>query len=169
MKADVRKFRFLAGSVKRYKVHVADRDEQVGCHSRRCYEQQLNSPQILRAPIYESRLRSPHRVRAVVCWVESELRAQLNGAPLRHRLRPRSGGLLAASRPRTTASGVHRTRPRLRGKSALEILGGSDDRKFCSSMTLFDVVSEERLFGRALVSFFGGERGEKTLELLRGR
>jgi uncharacterized protein (DUF1810 family) len=52
--------------------------------------------------------------------------------------------------------------------SAHAILGSPDDLKFKSSMTLFDAVSEKGSpFERALQQFYGGERDEKTLALLK--
>jgi uncharacterized protein (DUF1810 family) len=55
----------------------------------------------------------------------------------------------------------------IQGKGTLEILGGPDDMKFKSCMTLFEVAaSEEGVFVRALVRFFAGERDDRTLELL---
>lgn len=53
-------------------------------------------------------------------------------------------------------------------KSATQILGRPDDLKFRSSMTLFEAaVPEEGLFGRALAKYFGGERDQRTIEMLR--
>jgi uncharacterized protein (DUF1810 family) len=53
------------------------------------------------------------------------------------------------------------------------ILGSPDDRKFCSSMTLFAAAApEEPVFEAALQKFFGGEHDPLTLRLLhmeRGR
>ena len=37
-------------------------------------------------------------------------------------------------------------------------------KKFKSSMTLFDAVSPNDIFAKALESFYGGERDNKTLE-----
>jgi uncharacterized protein (DUF1810 family) len=53
------------------------------------------------------------------------------------------------------------------GKSALEIFGSPDDMKFCSSMTLFETVSGNQLFPKALERFYGGQRDRKTLDILK--
>ena len=42
--------------------------------------------------------------------------------------------------------------------------GGIDVKKFKSSMTLFDAVSPNDIFAKALETFYGGERDTKTLE-----
>jgi uncharacterized protein (DUF1810 family) len=53
------------------------------------------------------------------------------------------------------------------GRSALDILGSPDDRKFRSSMTLFHLVSEKGSpFEQALHMFYSGERDDKTAALL---
>jgi len=49
-----------------------------------------------------------------------------------------------------------------------DIFGSPDDLKFCSSMTLFDVVAPGGLYGAALARFHGGRRDPKTLSLLGG-
>lgn len=46
------------------------------------------------------------------------------------------------------------------------ILGAPDDAKFRSSMTLFDAVSNDPVFGEALARYFAGERDGATLEIL---
>jgi uncharacterized protein (DUF1810 family) len=52
-------------------------------------------------------------------------------------------------------------------KSARQILGAVDELKFCSSMTLFDVVQTGiPTFGVALDRFFRGARDGRTLQLL---
>src|SRR5215470_4616865 len=58
-----------------------------------------------------------------------------------------------------------------KGKSALEILGSSDDLKFRSCLTLFGQAdnSDRTLFMEALDQFYGGEADSRTLELLRSR
>ncbi|RWX78979.1 DUF1810 domain-containing protein [Neorhizobium lilium] len=54
------------------------------------------------------------------------------------------------------------------GLSAHAILGSPDDLKFKSSMTLFEAVSKKGSpFERALEQYYGGERDERTLALLR--
>lgn len=53
------------------------------------------------------------------------------------------------------------------GKSALQIFGSPDDLKFCSSMTLFEQAApHEPVFGHAIAKYFGGQRDQRTLELL---
>jgi uncharacterized protein (DUF1810 family) len=48
------------------------------------------------------------------------------------------------------------------------IFGSPDDLKLKSSMTLFDAVPATfPVFGQVLDKFYGGERDERTLELLR--
>lgn len=44
--------------------------------------------------------------------------------------------------------------------------GGIDVKKFKSSMTLFDAVSPNDIFAKALETFYGGERDNKTLEMI---
>lgn len=52
------------------------------------------------------------------------------------------------------------------GLSARELFGTPDDRKFRSSMTLFELVSEPGSpFARALDKYFAGERDGRTNEL----
>ncbi len=54
------------------------------------------------------------------------------------------------------------------GKTALQIFGPPDDLKLCSSLTLFErAAPEEPAFGRALDTYYGGERDPRTLALLR--
>lgn len=48
-------------------------------------------------------------------------------------------------------------------RSAPRILGDLDAMKFMSSMTLFEAVSGEEGFARALDAFFHGERDQATL------
>ncbi|TPJ40027.1 DUF1810 domain-containing protein [Mesorhizobium sp. B2-6-5] len=54
------------------------------------------------------------------------------------------------------------------GRSAHEIFGSPDDVKFCSSMTLFGETAgvDGSIFREALGRFFGGERDQRTLDLL---
>lgn len=54
------------------------------------------------------------------------------------------------------------------GRTINAILGAPDDAKFRSSMTLFDAVSDEPVFGEALAKYFAGERDGATLEILAG-
>jgi len=52
-------------------------------------------------------------------------------------------------------------------RSAREIFGSPDDKKFRSSMTLFDAVAADPApFRTALRTYYDGERDQKTLELL---
>lgn len=53
------------------------------------------------------------------------------------------------------------------GRSASEIFGSPDDKKFRSSMTLFDAVADDPApFRAALRTYYDGQRDRKTLELL---
>jgi uncharacterized protein (DUF1810 family) len=54
----------------------------------------------------------------------------------------------------------------VRERSIHAILGSPDDAKFRSSMTLFEAVSENPIFGEALEKYFAGERDGATLEIL---
>jgi uncharacterized protein (DUF1810 family) len=57
-------------------------------------------------------------------------------------------------------------------KSAFEILGSPDDRKFRSCLTLFrEAASEDSdtLFSIALDQFYNGQPDDRTLKLLAGR
>ncbi|HTQ14166.1 MAG TPA: DUF1810 domain-containing protein [Rhizomicrobium sp.] len=82
----------------------------------------------------------------------ADARAYLAHALLGGRLRECTGLVLAAE-----------------GKSAHEIFGAPDDRKFHSSMTLFaEAAPEDALFAAALDGFFGGGRDAMTLALLAG-
>jgi uncharacterized protein (DUF1810 family) len=52
-------------------------------------------------------------------------------------------------------------------RSAYEIFGSPDDRKFHSSMTLFaHAAPDETLYHRALTEFFAGREDQATLERL---
>jgi len=51
-------------------------------------------------------------------------------------------------------------------RSAVSILGDIDALKFRSCLTLFDAISDERLFRQALDAFYGGELDAATLALL---
>ena len=55
-----------------------------------------------------------------------------------------------------------------KGKSVYRIFGEIDAMKVQSSMTLFDVISPNDLFGKVLDQFYGGVRDKRTLELLGG-
>ncbi|MCC8128124.1 MAG: DUF1810 domain-containing protein [Clostridiales bacterium] len=55
---------------------------------------------------------------------------------------------------------VDESRPR-------KVMGYPDDLKLCSCMTLFEIASPEvPEFGMVLEKFYGGERDEKTVEIL---
>jgi len=55
----------------------------------------------------------------------------------------------------------------VKGRTAREIFGPTDELKLGSSMTLFEaVVPEEPLFGRVIDRYFDGRRDARTLELL---
>ena len=51
-------------------------------------------------------------------------------------------------------------------KSAVSIFGALDAMKVQSSMTLFDAISPNDVFGKVLDQFYGGVRDKRTLELL---
>ncbi len=54
------------------------------------------------------------------------------------------------------------------GKSAHQIFGSPDDLKFCSCLTLFEVVAPgEPVWALALERWYGGLRDLRTLELLK--
>ena len=52
------------------------------------------------------------------------------------------------------------------GRSAASIVGDVDAMKLRSCLTLFEAVSADPLFGRALDAFYGGERDAATLARL---
>lgn len=54
-----------------------------------------------------------------------------------------------------------------RDKSITDILGSPDDLKFRSSMTLFDAVSTEPIFGHAIEAFYPDGKDPATLSKLR--
>jgi uncharacterized protein (DUF1810 family) len=51
-------------------------------------------------------------------------------------------------------------------RSAEQVLGGIDAMKFHSSLTLFDAISPNDVFARALEEFFDCARDQNTLGLL---
>jgi uncharacterized protein (DUF1810 family) len=54
------------------------------------------------------------------------------------------------------------------GRSARQIFGAPDDKKLCSSMTLFELVSSPgSVFASALEKYFSGERDARTIEMVR--
>lgn len=54
----------------------------------------------------------------------------------------------------------------LTGSDPVAVFGAGDATKLRSSLTLFESVSGERLFGAALDRWFGGERDAHTLRML---
>ena len=58
----------------------------------------------------------------------------------------------------------------IEGRSVHQMLGSPDDMKFQSSMTLFDMASEdtETVFRQALDRYCGGQMDDRTLQLLNG-
>jgi uncharacterized protein (DUF1810 family) len=55
----------------------------------------------------------------------------------------------------------------VQGRTALQVFGSPDDLKFRSSMTLFSqVATGEAVFASALERYSGGDRDQRTLELL---
>ena len=56
----------------------------------------------------------------------------------------------------------------LKGRTALQIFGSPDDRKFCSSMTLFELIAGQNLeYSSALDKYCSGRRYPATLQLLQ--
>lgn len=54
-----------------------------------------------------------------------------------------------------------------KGKDIEGIMGDIDALKLKSSMTLFDAVQPDDIFGEVLYEFYGGERCRRTLEKIR--
>lgn len=54
-----------------------------------------------------------------------------------------------------------------KGKDIESIMGDIDALKLKSSMTLFDAVQPDDIFGEVLDEFYGGERCRRTLEKIR--
>jgi uncharacterized protein (DUF1810 family) len=54
----------------------------------------------------------------------------------------------------------------IEGRSATEIFGSPDDMKFRSCMTLFNEVSDDDIFAKALQKYFAGVPDRLTLERL---
>jgi uncharacterized protein (DUF1810 family) len=52
------------------------------------------------------------------------------------------------------------------GKTIHVILGSPDDLKFRSSMTLFDAVSDNRIFAEAIEKYYAGDKDPVTLATL---
>ena len=55
----------------------------------------------------------------------------------------------------------------IKDNDAKKVMGEPDDRKLQSCMTLFDTVAPEIVFEKVLKKFFGGERDNRTLEILQ--
>ena len=56
----------------------------------------------------------------------------------------------------------------LDGRSARQIFGEPDDKKLCSSMTLFELVSGPgSVFAAVLEKYFSGERDARTIQMVR--
>jgi uncharacterized protein (DUF1810 family) len=55
----------------------------------------------------------------------------------------------------------------IQGRSIEQILGGPDDIKFRSSMTLFEAVSGDPVFRNALDKFCAGASDSATLDILK--
>ena len=53
-----------------------------------------------------------------------------------------------------------------KGKNIVRIFGRTDAMKVRSCMTLFEHVSDNKVFAEVLDAFYDGERDERTLELL---
>jgi uncharacterized protein (DUF1810 family) len=51
-------------------------------------------------------------------------------------------------------------------KTIIDILGSPDDMKFRSCMTLFDAVSKQEIFAKAIAAFYPGGKDRATLEIL---
>lgn len=55
----------------------------------------------------------------------------------------------------------------IEGRTVYQVFGSPDDMKLRSSMTLFAQASEEKaVFVEVIEKYFGGERDEKTVELM---
>ncbi len=57
---------------------------------------------------------------------------------------------------------------KLQTSDPIGIFGGIDARKLKSSMTLFDMVSPNDIFGKVLDMLYSGERDSRTLRLIEG-
>lgn len=51
---------------------------------------------------------------------------------------------------------------------AREVFGSIDEMKLRSSMTLFDIVSPNDVFARVLDKYFGGQRDNRTIHIIKG-
>ena len=48
----------------------------------------------------------------------------------------------------------------------IDIFGHTDSKKLKSSMTLFELVSDSKVFSQVLEKYFDGERDQRTLDLV---
>ena len=55
----------------------------------------------------------------------------------------------------------------LEGNDPVSVLGGIDAVKVRSSMTLFELASDNPVFGQVLDKYYGGERDPLTLKLVK--
>ena len=49
----------------------------------------------------------------------------------------------------------------------VELFGSPDDLKLKSCMTLFDAITPGKIYAKALEQFYGGQRDERTLEIIK--
>ncbi len=56
---------------------------------------------------------------------------------------------------------------KLETNDSVEIFGHTDSKKLRSSMTLFELVSDDEVFSQVLEKYFDGQRDEKTLNLVK--
>ena len=56
---------------------------------------------------------------------------------------------------------------KLETDDSIEIFGSIDSKKLRSSMTLFELVSDDEVFSRVLEKYFDGQRDEQTLNLVK--
>jgi uncharacterized protein (DUF1810 family) len=52
-------------------------------------------------------------------------------------------------------------------KPIADILGSPDDMKFQSCMTLFDAVSKQEIFAKAIAAFYPDGKDRTTLDILQ--
>ena len=55
----------------------------------------------------------------------------------------------------------------LEGDDPVAVLGGIDAVKVRSSMTLFELASEDPVFGQVINKYYGGQRDSLTLKLVK--
>ena len=56
---------------------------------------------------------------------------------------------------------------KLETNNPVDIFGHTDSKKLRSSMTLFELVSDNEVFSLVLEKYFDGKRDERTLDLLK--